>query len=777
MGFNLFHNILFYIFDKTEKIMKKLLFLLAIFYTFQATGQNITFEGTGLSTVKVENLTKGENIIVNPGEILTLSVTTDISQVENEKSSEMKIYPNPMGDKSILEIFPTAEGDAIITLCDLTGKIVTQIKTYLEVSPQKFNLSGIKKGFYLINVRGNTYQLSGKLMCMGKSTGIISIENVSKDIQAIDDKISQPNHKGVQDAPSLLYSIGDILKFTGTSGTNATIITARAITQDTTITFTFVDCTDGDGNNYPIVNIGGLTWMAENLKATKYKDGISIPFVSDNTAWNNLSTPGYCWLSNDEATNKNTFGALYNWYTINTGKLCPDGWHIPADIEWTMLTDYLLGGDSIAGSKLKETGTVHWTNPNLATNLTGFTALPGGARISDGTFLSTSGYFWSQSEYSYYNAFRRNISASTSGVYRTSYSKKGGYSVRCIYGANTSLIPTDTALDNAIIYCYSILSDYIEFAYLFDAIYSDNIGAPNSSWNSIDQHTQFASDNKVLRLWDDAYNIIYKANHVIKSAEALITEPLERNKIIAQAKAIRAYLFYNLLTWFSGIPLEEGFSSGMIPRNSIQEVLDTIKIDATNATQYLPLSWPVSDKFKFPQSFANGLLARIALYNKNYSEALAPTQQIINSSIYTLSADTNNISSTNVEIYWGFAKSVNAEFNSFFNKGSYVPVIRYTESYLVSAEALFNSGNTSGALDYINVLNTRRDNPQVVSLSNDDIFQHWNRELMKEGSMFITLKRFNKALSIVQGMSHRLVLPIPINALDLNPNLFQNPGY
>jgi uncharacterized protein (TIGR02145 family) len=137
--------------------------------------------------------------------------------------------------------------------------------------------------------------------------------------------------------------------------------------------------TDTDGNTYATVNIGSQVWMASNLKTTKFNNGLNIPNVTDNTAWNNLTNSGYCWYNNDNA-NKNTYGALYNWYTVGIGDLCPQGWHVPTRDEWTILTDY-LGGAEVAGGKLKEAGTSHWLSPNLgANNASGFSGLPGGCR-------------------------------------------------------------------------------------------------------------------------------------------------------------------------------------------------------------------------------------------------------------------------------------------------------------------------------------------------------------------------------------------------------------
>jgi hypothetical protein len=354
-----------------------------------------------------------------------------------------------------------------------------------------------------------------------------------------------------------------------------------------------------------------------------------------------------------------------------------------------------------------------------------------------------------------------------------------GYAVRCVNGIDPSLISTETKINDTLLLCYSKLHEYIELTYLFDAVYANKVSAPAISWNDIYNHSQSLTNEKILMLWSKAYDIIYKTNLIIKSSEIVISDPVTQNNIIAQAKAIRAYLFYNLLNWFGEIPLEKGISESLIPRNTIGEVLVQIKQDATEAAQVLPISWPVSDEFRIPQSFAKGLLSRAYLYSKNYTEALTPTQQIINSGEYNLSADTNNFTAANTEIFWGFDKRNNTEFNDFFNKGSYVPVIRYTESYLISAEALFNSGNLTSAVIYINVLNARRGKPPIVSadLTTDIIFQQWETQLVKEGSTFITLKRYDKALSVVQNYPHKLLLPVPLSYLIKNPYLTQNPGY
>jgi uncharacterized protein (TIGR02145 family) len=192
--------------------------------------------------------------------------------------------------------------------------------------------------------------------------------------------------------------------------------------------------TDIDGNVYKTIIAGTQEWMAENLKTTRYNDGTPIPLVTSDTAWSNLKTPGYCWYNNDEVTYKNTYGALYNWHTVNTGKLCPAGWHVPSDDEWKTLTKF-LGGGGIAGGKLKEAGLAHWNKPNSgATDEIGFTALPGGCRYGIGSFymLHYYGFWWTTSEDASGGAFTRGMDDDETDVSKHTGVKEVGASVRCV---------------------------------------------------------------------------------------------------------------------------------------------------------------------------------------------------------------------------------------------------------------------------------------------------------------------------------------------------------
>ncbi len=199
---------------------------------------------------------------------------------------------------------------------------------------------------------------------------------------------------------------------------------------------------DGDGNIYTSVTIGTQFWLKENLKTTKYIDGGEIPLVTDNTQWSALTSPGFCWYDNNQSTYKDTYGGLYNWYAVNTMKLCPAGWHVPTDAEWKVLEIFL--GMSAAeadltsfrgtaeGGKVKEVGTAHWNSPNEgATNSSGFTALPGGNRYSEFAGIKVNGVWWSSTEISG-SAFWRALYFDRATISRYDDIKRLGASVRCI---------------------------------------------------------------------------------------------------------------------------------------------------------------------------------------------------------------------------------------------------------------------------------------------------------------------------------------------------------
>lgn len=422
--------------------MKKLVFLLAVFFVLKLNAQNylISFAGSGatatVTTVIVENLTAGTSTTVNGTDILRLTLATAINSTKDDRSSGLKIHPNPMNDYSILELFPPLPGDAVISVSEITGKNVYLSKRHLESVNYSFRISGLKTGIYIVNINGGGYHISGKLVSNGNSSGSVSLEKISSGAQSPEIKALAKDAKGTLATIDMAYTDGDRIKFTGVSGNYKTIVT-DVPASDKTITFNFVACEDGDYNVYPVVQIGTQIWMAENLKTTSYNDGTAIPNVTGNPSWSALTTPAYCDFQNS-SVNSNTYGRLYNWYVVspsNPKKVCPIGWHVPTDAQWTTLSTY-LGGTSVAGGKLKETTTTHWSSPNAgATNETGFTALPGGYRNISGTFglLGNSGFWWSYTisgtTYAWYRYLYYNGASIGSG----DNDQKTGFYIRCLH--------------------------------------------------------------------------------------------------------------------------------------------------------------------------------------------------------------------------------------------------------------------------------------------------------------------------------------------------------
>jgi uncharacterized protein (TIGR02145 family) len=191
---------------------------------------------------------------------------------------------------------------------------------------------------------------------------------------------------------------------------------------------------DIDGNNYKTVTIGSQVWMSENLKTTKFYDGTDIPLTINSGAWAGLTTPGYCWYNNDAASYKEPYGAIYNGYTIATGKLCPVGWHVPEIEEWRLLREF-LGDSTRAGGKLKETGTAHWLSPNKgADNSSGFTAMPAGIRYFEGTFASILSYtcIWSATSAAGDQEWYTGLYFAEPDLILDHRNRKHGFSVRCL---------------------------------------------------------------------------------------------------------------------------------------------------------------------------------------------------------------------------------------------------------------------------------------------------------------------------------------------------------
>lgn len=206
------------------------------------------------------------------------------------------------------------------------------------------------------------------------------------------------------------------------------------------ITSLFISCdkeendntvTDIDGNTYKTVTIGNQIWMAENLRTTTFNDGTPMSQVEDRTTWADLTTEAYCWYNNDEATFGETYGALYNYYAVDSRKLCPDGWRVASPTEWNTLRDYLAdnGHKENEGTALKSIN--GWENDGSGTDDYGFKAIPGGSRAYSFEYMGRFSYWWAHGEWSGH-IIAKYLVDQRSDISQIGTVKAAGYSVRCI---------------------------------------------------------------------------------------------------------------------------------------------------------------------------------------------------------------------------------------------------------------------------------------------------------------------------------------------------------
>jgi uncharacterized protein (TIGR02145 family) len=199
---------------------------------------------------------------------------------------------------------------------------------------------------------------------------------------------------------------------------------------------TYGTMTDADGNRYKTITIGAQTWMAENLRVTKYRNGEYISHITKNEDWESQTSGAYCSYENTtEKAKIATYGRLYNWFAVtDIRNIAPEGWHMPDDTEWDILSDF-LGGDSIAGGEMKEIGTTHWLSPNTdATNESGFSSIPAGARFHYGSFtdIGFGGYYWSKTQNSINLACVWIFNQYHGHLGRSDGAKRTGFAVRLI---------------------------------------------------------------------------------------------------------------------------------------------------------------------------------------------------------------------------------------------------------------------------------------------------------------------------------------------------------
>jgi uncharacterized protein (TIGR02145 family) len=432
--------------------MKKHLLLFCLFVTALSyvTGQTtitltFTAELNGshqpLDSILIANLTQGcDTTLYGTDTVLVLDHGIGIEDNVSGHGYRMILYPaypNPVTHTSTIRLWLPQDGPVTLRLYDLPGRELATFNRSLGAGEHSFTFTPGRETYYLLVAEAADQRQVQKLISLSHGYGNSGI-----------------TYTGHHPAPSAMrkgksafpWVPGDDLRFIGFASLGVDTIDDDPV-QSAAYTFqlqtTGLPCpgmptvTDYNGNIYNTVQIGTQCWMKENLKTTHYRNGTPIPNVTNNSTWVGLTSGAYCWYNNDYATYGATYGALYNWYAVdNSNGLCPTGWHVPTDAEWTILTNF-LGGQSVAGGPLKGTGTAHWNSPNTgATNSSGFTALPGGERnYVNGNFASigNNGFWWSSTAHSTTNAWSRMLYYHGSSVFRSSTYKRGtGFSVRCV---------------------------------------------------------------------------------------------------------------------------------------------------------------------------------------------------------------------------------------------------------------------------------------------------------------------------------------------------------
>jgi len=242
----------------------------------------------------------------------------------------------------------------------VNGKLVCRQNISLQPGFHTFRLKGFPAGSYLVNLEPQYQSGSVAFISAGYKGTSGAIDYVGSD-EITSLHISLKSSKGIV---PMQYNADDQLLFTGSSDIFATVY-PFVPTPNTEISFFFIEATYSDGNHYPIVTTGSRIWLARNLMTTKYTYGSAIDYPGgDNYTRQTNTTGAFLWYGNDKG-NKGIYGALYNWYALDTSILCTNPWHVPTDEEWTTMTTF-PGGMDIAGEKLKETGLLHWANPNLS---------------------------------------------------------------------------------------------------------------------------------------------------------------------------------------------------------------------------------------------------------------------------------------------------------------------------------------------------------------------------------------------------------------------------
>jgi len=419
--------------------MKNSLFftMLVFVYSFtQAQDIQITYSGSGESSdvdsVQVTNLTQRTAMTIAGSDVLYLQGTVGLNDFTGMDDA-LNIYPNPIRERSKIAFYADKSTEVQITIFDVAGRLVTNHSEQIQKGISSFEISGLSSGIYALVVSSDEWNHSAKLIATSTLVDNANIRYLETNTKSG----TQTGFKNSNDLVPMQYNDGDRMMFIGYSMNYGRVIT-MVPTMNINVDFNYVDCTDGDGDFYPVVTYGDQTWMAESLRTTKLNDGTDIPFVNDSQEWNNLTTPAYNYQLND-LTLKLKLGALYNHFAVESEKLCPIGWRVPSQLDYNALIDY-GGGNWNIGGQLKEQGTIenedgYWHNPNTnADNSWGFRLRAAGefSTFRDYAQLGYNSYTWTSTDNDDNTSFYFTVSYDSDYTYLYNVSKNEGLAVRCI---------------------------------------------------------------------------------------------------------------------------------------------------------------------------------------------------------------------------------------------------------------------------------------------------------------------------------------------------------
>ncbi|MCD4683613.1 MAG: hypothetical protein K8R86_10055, partial [Bacteroidales bacterium] len=461
---------------KTRK-MKKITLFIAVFcfglltnVLSQKATMELTFtaENNGqyvpLDSIFIENLTQGgDTMLYAPNTVLVLDYETNIGDSKALGVNTFSVsqnFPNPFKGETKVNLYLPEKEYIKVTVRDIVGRELAQYENTLNRGNHSFAFYSGNEKYYLFTVTGN--QTSKTIKMLNANSNYNYGEKCKIVYNKYEDKIV--GFKSQKAINNFVFNLGDELQYTGYANTIDGIFGSDVIVDapqtNTNYEFSIIkglrcpgtpSVTDIDGNDYNTVLIGSQCWMKENLKTTTYQHGTSIPNITYEIAWINLTTGAYVWYDNDISW-KELYGALYNWYaTFDYNGLCPIGWHVPTHDEWTALTDFIGGTAEPHGNELKSCRQVNsplggdcnttehprWNehSTHYGTDDYGFSGLPGGFRgdlSASFNAIGISGHWWSSTEYSSSQAWFYGLNYLNGNVTGVSDYMKMGKSVRCL---------------------------------------------------------------------------------------------------------------------------------------------------------------------------------------------------------------------------------------------------------------------------------------------------------------------------------------------------------